>query len=211
MWYGVERKISVWFQDPSTFSRMNEMRVKLCKRMLMPFSQRPPGTCLQWNKVGCTDLLQQGRMYTLEKGHITEFGLLLGNLGNHTRKGSFSLLWMLSGSGGNSMTGQPHSSHLEAHKDGVRLKLWLVKTNQLSCIIQGRWCLVIFVVGTTFMFLSVYWHDYRMILFMPCLSGLAWYWCSLKLFIFNRKTAQPSSKWPKASSTPLPNPTNRAR
>lgn len=39
-----------------------------------------------------------------------------------------------------------------------------------------------------------------MIFFVSCLSGLAWCWCSLKLLIFNRGTAQPSSEWLEAPS-----------
>lgn len=124
-----------------------ETRVKLCKRMLVPFLQRPPGTHLPWNRVGCSNLLQQER--TTQWGMVGYLSkrVLAGTsyriwaclrwFGDHTRKEGFALFWMLSGNGSKSVTGQCHNSYLEGHKDGVRLKPWLVKTNHTFLISNG--------------------------------------------------------------------------
>lgn len=79
------------------------------------------------------------------------------------------------------------------------IKLWLIKTVQ-AYIIRGTWCWVIFVVGTLFTFLSVFRHDYGTILPVSCLSGLAWCWCSLDLFMSSRRTPQLSYKGQDAPS-----------
>lgn len=98
---------------------------------------------------------------------------------------------MLSGNGSKSVPGQHHNSYLEGRKDGVKLKKAMIGKDKSHFFDLG-W--LIFVLRTTLMFPSVFRHDHRMILFVSCLSGLAQYCCSLKWFMFNRGTAQSSSK-----------------
>lgn len=124
------------------------------------FSQRLP---CSWTWF--TDSLTEGRLQwgiTVRKDDI-HLGLGWMIFREGLRKWGFALDWMLSGSQSNLMIEYFNNSCIEDRKEGG-IKAIIGKRKYSLIISQDGWLVGHFVVLTMFLFLSVFGHDYEVIL-----------------------------------------------